>query len=47
MSFENFAKKNSFYMPLQKWIKEINVIGIILKSGNNGGTYTRYSIRVC
>ncbi len=38
-TFENEAGKNSFYMSPQKWIKETNAIGIISKSGNNGGTY--------
>ena len=39
VTFENEAGKNSFYMSPQKWIKETNAIGIISKSGNNGGTY--------
>lgn len=26
-------------MSPQRWIKETNAIGIISKSGNNGGTY--------
>ena len=38
-TFEQEAGKNSFYMSPQKWIKETNAIGIISKSGNNGGTY--------
>lgn len=38
-TFENEAGKNSFYMSPQKWIKETNAIGMISKSGNNGGTY--------
>lgn len=38
-TFENQAGKNSFYMSPQRWIKETNAIGIISKSGNNGGTY--------
>ena len=38
-TFESLAGKNSFYMSPQKWIKETNAIGIISKSGNNGGTY--------
>ena len=38
-TFENSAGKNSFYMSPQRWIKETNAIGIISKSGNNGGTY--------
>ena len=43
-TFENEAGKNSFYMSPQKWIKETNAIGIISKSGNNGGTYARSDI---
>lgn len=38
-TFENQAGKNSFYMSPQKWIKETNAVGIISKSGNNGGTF--------
>lgn len=43
-TFENEAGKNSFYMSPQKWIKEANAVGIISKSGNNGGTYARSDI---
>lgn len=43
-TFENLAGKNSFYMSPQKWIKKTNAIGIISKSGNNGGTYARSDI---
>ena len=43
-TFENLAGRNSFYMSPQKWIKETNAIGIISKSGNNGGTYARSDI---
>lgn len=43
-TFENLAGKSSFYMSPQKWIKETNAIGIISKSGNNGGTYGRSDI---
>ena len=43
-TFENQAGKNSFYMSPQKWIKETNSVGIISKSGNNGGTYARSDI---
>lgn len=43
-TFENQAGKNSFYMSPQKWIKETNAIGIISKSGNNGGTYAHSDI---
>ncbi len=43
-TFENLAGKNSFYLSPQKWIKETNAIGIISKSGNNGGTYAQSDI---
>ena len=43
-TFENQAGKNCFYMSPQKWIKETNAVGIISKSGNNGGTYARSDI---
>ena len=43
-TFENKAGNNSFYMSPQKWIKETNAVGIISKSGNNGGTYARSDI---
>lgn len=43
-TFENMAGKNSFYMSPQKWIKETNAIGIISKSGKNGGTYAQSDI---
>ena len=38
---KNETVKNNFYMSPQKWIKETNAVGIISKSGNNGGTYAR------
>ena len=38
-TFENSAGRNSFYMSPQKWVKETKAIGIVSKSGNNGGTY--------
>jgi hypothetical protein len=43
-TFENEAGKHSFYMSPQKWIKETNAIGIISKSGNNGGTFAHNDI---
>ena len=43
-TFENEAGKNSFYLSPQKWIKETNAIGIISRSGNNGGTYAHSDI---
>ena len=43
-TFENEAGKHSFYMSPQRWIKETNAIGIISKSGNNGGTFAHTDI---
>lgn len=43
-TFENMSGKNSFYMSPQRWIKETNALGIISKSGNNGGTYAHIDI---
>ena len=38
-AFKNDAGSNKFKISPQKWINETNAIGIISKSGNNGGTY--------
>lgn len=43
-TFENEAGKNSFYLSPQKWINVTNAIGIVSKSGNNGGTYAHSDI---
>ncbi len=43
-TFENAAGSNKFKISPQKWIKETNAIGMISKSGNNGGTYARSDI---
>ena len=43
-TFEYESGKNSFYMSPQRWIKETNAIGIISKSGNNGGTFAHPDI---
>lgn len=43
-TFESEAGKNSFYLSPQKWINSTNAIGIISKSGNNGGTYAHSDI---
>ena len=43
-TFENEAGKNSFYLSPQKWIKQTNAIGMISKSGNNGGTFAHSDI---
>lgn len=43
-TFENEAGKNSFYLSPQKWVSKTNAIGIISKSGNNGGTYANSDI---
>ena len=39
-SFKNEAGTHYFTMSPQRWIKETNAIGIVSKSGNNGGTHT-------
>lgn len=43
-TFKNKAGSNKFKISPQKWIRETNAIGIISKSGNNGGTYARSDI---
>ena len=43
-TFENESGKNSFYISPQKWIRTTDAIGIISKSGNNGGTYAHPDI---
>lgn len=43
-SFENAAGRHSFYLSPQKWIESTNAIGIISKSGNNGGTFAHRDI---
>ena len=37
-TFKNEAGSNSFKISPQKWIRETHAIGLISKSGNNGGT---------
>lgn len=43
-AFKYEAGSNKFKISPQKWIKETNAIGIISKSGNNGGTYAHPDI---
>lgn len=43
-SFKFEAGNHYFTMSPQRWIKETNAIGIISKSGNNGGTYAHPDI---
>ncbi len=43
-TFEREAGRHSFYMSPQKWIKDTNAIGIMSKSGNNGGTFAHSDI---
>ena len=43
-SFKNEAGTHYFTMSPQRWIKETNAIGIVSKSGNNGGTYAHPDI---
>ena len=43
-TIKNEAGSNKFKISPQKWIKETNAIGIISKSGNNGGTFAHSDI---
>ena len=43
-TFESAAGRHSFYLSPQKWIESTNAIGIVSKSGNNGGTYAHRDI---
>ena len=43
-TFKNEAGSNKFKISPQRWIKETNAIGIISKSGNNGGTFAHSDI---
>ena len=43
-TFKSEAGHHYFTMSPQRWIKETNAIGIISKSGNNGGTYAHPDI---
>ena len=43
-TFKNEAGSNKFKISPQKWIRETSAIGMISKSGNNGGTYARSDI---
>lgn len=43
-ALKNEAGSNKFKISPQKWIKETNAIGIISKSGNNGGTFAHSDI---
>ena len=43
-TFKNEAGSNKFKISPQKWIRETNAVGVISKSGNNGGTYARSDI---
>ena len=42
--FKNDSGTNSFVMTPKKWINATNAIGIISKSGNNGGTFAHPDI---
>ena len=43
--FKNDAGSNAFVMSPQKWVKETNAIGLVSKSGRNGGgTYAHKDI---
>ncbi|MBI2546575.1 KilA-N domain-containing protein [Candidatus Woesearchaeota archaeon] len=43
-SFLGQAGSNSFVLSPQKWVERTNAIGIISKSGNNGGTFAHKDI---
>lgn len=43
-TFKSEAGTNYFTMSPQRWIKETNAIGIVSKSGNNGGTFAHPDI---
>ena len=47
LEFEGFRKQaglNSFVMTPKKWIESTNAIGIVSKSGRNGGTFAHKDI---
>jgi len=47
LEFEGFRKEaglNAFTLSPQKWIEKTNAIGLISKSGRNGGTYAHKDI---
>jgi len=43
-TFKNEAGSNIFRISPQKWIRNTNAIGMISKSGNNGGTFAHPDI---
>jgi hypothetical protein len=43
-SFRNQAGSNAFTLSPQKWIESTNAIGIVSKSGRNGGTFAHSDI---
>lgn len=43
-TFKSEAGTHYFTMSPQRWIKETNAIGIVSKSGNNGGTFAHPDI---
>lgn len=43
-SFKNEAGTNAFTLSPQKWIESTNAIGIVSKSGRNGGTFAHSDI---
>lgn len=43
-TFESKAGRNSFYLSPERWIEETGAIGIIVKRGNNGGTFAHRDI---
>jgi len=47
VEFDTFLQEagfNAFVLPPQKWIEKTNAIGLVSKSGNNGGTFAHKDI---
>lgn len=42
--FRNEAGSNAFVLNPQKWIERTNAVGLVSKSGNNGGTFAHKDI---
>ena len=43
-SFKNEAGSNAFTLSSKRWVESTNAIGIVSKSGKNGGTYAHKDI---
>ena len=45
-AFRNQAGSNAFTMSPSKWIESTNAVGIVSKSGRNGGTFAHSDIAI-